>query len=266
VKCSMFRIAPIFEGLSERALLIVIDAKGGTGKSMSAQVAVHALGGRGHVECISTDTANSNLNQIGLATLPPVDLAERENIGHLLALADRVGVGESQFALVDTGARDEARLLPFLPGLARRLERNGARLIAVRPITLSHFCQANALQYGRQRPAGTSCIFVRNLGQGRDEKHFERWKESVERAEALRSGVVETTIDSLGPLIADNATSFNLSLEDVAHGDFRRAGADMDRAEKLFDKARQLFVAEFLEAHGERFRAALIKAAENSGL
>lgn len=260
----MFSIAPIFEGISKPALLAVIDAKGGTGKSTVAQISVHALGGRGHVECISTDTANSNLNQIGLATSPPVDLAEPENIGHLLALADRVGK-DSQFALVDTGARDETRLLPFLPGLAQRLKRNGALLIVVRPITLSHYCQANALHYSRQRPQATSCMFVRNLGQGREERHFKRWKESAERAEALRSGVVETMIDSLGPLITDNATSFNLSLEDVARGDFRRAGVDQDRAETLFDLARQLFVAEFLEAHGERFRAALTEAVRNSG-
>lgn len=260
----MFSIAPIFEGLPKRALVVVLDGKGGTGKSMIAQTFVHALGGRGHVECISTDTANSNLKQIGLTNLPAIDLAEQENIGHLLALADRLSVGERQYALVDTGARDETRLVGFLPGLAQRLERNGARLIVVRPITLSHYCQANALQFGRERRAGTSCIFVRNLGQGRDEKHFQRWKESTERAEALRSGVVETTIDSLGPLIADNATSFNLSLEDVAQGDFRRAGVDQDRAGKLFDLARQLFVAEFLEAHGERFRAALTEAVRHS--
>ncbi|MEZ2406098.1 hypothetical protein AB6806_04695 [Bosea sp. RCC_152_1] len=260
----MSRIERILESLPLCALVVVLNGKGGEGKSTIAQTFVHALGGRGHIDCISTDTANSNLNQIGLATLPPVDLAETENIGHLLALADRVGK-ESQFALVDTGARDEARLLPFLPGLAQRLKRNGAQLTVLRPITASHFGQANALSYSRQRPPATSCLFVRNLGQGRDEKHFQRWKESIERAEALRSGVVETTIDSLGPLIADNATSFNLSLEDVAHGDFRRAGVDQDRAEKLFDKARQLFVAEFLREHGERFRAALIEAARNSG-
>ena len=260
----MFNVPPIFDGLPKQSLVVVLDAKGGSGKSMIAQVCVHALGGRGHVECISTDTANSNLNQIGLATLPPVDLAEPENIGHLLALADRVGK-QTQFALVDTGARDEARLLPFLPGLAQRLKRNGAQLIVARPITTSHFCQANALNHSRQLPPATSCIFVRNLGQGREESHFKRWKESTERAEALRSGVVETVIDSLGPLIADNATSFNLSLEDVAHGDFRRAGVDQDRAEKLFDLARQLFVAEFLEELGERFRAALTEAVRNSG-
>jgi len=261
----MSRIERILERLPLRALVLVLDAKGGSGKSTAAQVTVHALGGRGHVECISTDTANSNLNQIGLTTLPPVDLAEPENIGHLFALADHVGK-ESQFAVIDTGARDEARLLPFLPRLAQRLKHNGAQLMVLRPITTSHFSQANALQYSRQRPPGTSCLFVRNLGQGREERHFQRWKESTERAEALRSGVVETTIDSLGPLIADNATSFNLSLEDVAHGDFRRAGVDQDRAEKLFDKARQLFVAEFLREHGERFRAALIEAVRNNGV
>jgi hypothetical protein len=238
----------LLEKRARKILALVLENKGGAGKSTIAQIVVETLrlnGERIHV--IETDTSNSSMATTGLATGAVASTREEGFEGALIEAIRMIDRQKVDHAVVDCGARDEADVMPLIPDLARDMTRIGGKLVVFRPITTNHFIQNNAVECARTL-AGTDAgvIFVSNISCGRRAEHFRRWYATKTFANLTEAGVVSMEIGDAGPVLADNAVSLGLSFGDVAMGNLDKAGRYAELARELFDDRLQFATASWL--------------------
>ncbi len=243
---------PMSEKLIERrarkVLALILENKGGAGKSTIAQIVIETLRLNGEkVHVIETDTSNSSMATTGLATGAVASTREEGFEGALIEAIRMIDRHKVDNAVVDCGARDEADVMPLIPELAQEMTRIGGKLIVFRPITTNHFIQNNAVECAKElRDTDAGVIFVSNISCGRRPEHFRRWYGTKTFNALTEAGVVSMEIGDAGPVLADNAVSLGLSFSDVAMGQLDKAGAYAALARELFDDRLQFATASWL--------------------
>lgn len=237
-------------------MVMVIEGRGGVGKSLMSSTSIEALGLADEtVHVLDCDSTNSSMSMIHNAHL--VNVRDVRFEGELLYAAERLRSGDFRHIVLDAGARDEVHIKPHLAALARELRSFGGRLVVVRPVTLSHFVQQNAISFVTEtKTDDIGVVFVCNLGQGRKLEDFREWKSTLAHADMMRRGVIEVHLEDAGARYSDQATSCGLSLADVALGRFEKAGEDADTARTVFERPDQLFLSRWLYRQTETFRRA----------
>lgn len=250
-----------------KLFVIVMDNKGGVGKSKMAEICHYALanpaGGTRKVYVGETDNANKTMNMTVGAEF--IDLDAVEWTGHLEDIGDRMAAGEFDHAVLDLGARDEAVVKKFLPEFVNILTHLGIRLVVVRPITLSTFVQNNASRFcSKTKTDEIGVVMVRNLSQGREEKYFADWMKTETRAAMIARGAIEIDMEDAGPRWSDEAIGFRLTFSDIAFGRFDKIQDEEFRelAIQVFTRPVQRFLTQWLKRQAQVFASALFKAAE----
>ena len=249
---------PLFDWLPLFTLFIVLDDKGGVGKSFIAQViaAIIRYFEVYKVRMVDTDFSNSISAQI-FKTTKMLNLDERVHIGVLMNIIKELMSGVFQHAVIDAGARDEGKVRKLLPWLAQLVRNAGGRIVVIRPITLSSHNQRNAASFmNLAAELGVPVVFVCNESQGRQPEYFDGWKATQTCASALEKGAVQISITDADVRYADEAVGFGLSMWDVAAGDFSKLefseelhpDADED-ARREFDERRANAEADLAAAH-----------------
>jgi hypothetical protein len=248
--------------ISAHIYAVVVEGKGGVGKSLNCMTFHHALSADGsRVAVLETDTTNSTMYSVGLAGGDPISTRDETMLGGLLEGVARIADGEADHVVLDAGARDEAYLMPLLPKLAHRLRQIDGHLVVIRPLTTSHFVLSNAAESAKTlKGSGISLIYSVGLWGGRTHKDYQGWFDSDERQAALVAGAVEIEVNSIGTVVADNMVGFGLSIMDVADQNFAKAGEYEQAARKMFTRPMILHVNEWLDEHVTRVRAGLIDA------
>jgi hypothetical protein len=244
-------------------MILVVEGKGGTGKSLIAQVCAAMIRDQkqhSRLLMVDTDSTNSSTKSIE-ADAEFAEFGKDEIRGVFVNVIAGLRSRTYDNVVVDTGARDEKHVIKILPWLSKALSDIGADLIVVRPITLSSQVQRNAVAFVLStRQLALKTIFVRNLGQGREPEEFEYWHSTKARAEALAAGAVECEMPDAGAHFADEAGGFGLSLADVALGNFSKAGEDADAASRAFNKNDQAWLSIWLDEQILAFRSAIAAA------
>ena len=95
-------------------LALVLEARGGVGKSTISQIVYETLRyDNPNVRVFETDTANQSMAAIGVGGAEmsaPIAVGAHHFAGHLLAVAGSIGTDEGQHSVVDFGARDEGKI------------------------------------------------------------------------------------------------------------------------------------------------------------
>ncbi len=243
--------------------LIVVDDKGGIGKSLIAQICGALLRHDDEfiVRMIDTDFSNSTTAQVVKDT-KMLDLGEQVAKGILLTLLKAVQSKLVQHIVMDVGAREEQPVRGLLPWLVQLVRRLNGRIVIVRPITLGSHNQRSAAAFmDLAEQLHLPVMFVRNQGQGRHNQYFRRWIQSETRTKAIARGAVETVLEDANVLYADEATGFGLSIADCALQDFSKL-SDEDRAEAeaFFDDDVAAHLNEWLRSTITAFGAAVEEA------
>lgn len=238
-----------FQWLTLFTLFIVLDDKGGVGKSFLAQVlaAIVRYFNGYTVRMIDTDFSNSSTAQIDGST-KMLNLEERLQTGILINLIRELASGTVSHAVMDVGAREEDKVRKLLPWLKTLVDKAGGRLVVVRPITLGSHNQRNAAAF--MDPAtelGIPVVFVCNEGQGRQPAYFDRWKSTETCRAALEKGAVQTFLTDADVRYVDEAVGLGLSMMDVASADFSKLAFNEVPDPAADPDARQ----EFDERHAE---------------
>ncbi len=264
---------PIFAWLTTFTVFIVLDDKGGVGKSFIAQVvaAIIRYFDKYDVGMIDTDYSNSSTAQIDQNT-KMLNLDEKVWMGTMIKIVRDLASQKIHHAVLDAGARDERKIRKLLPGLNDLVRNAGGRIVVIRPITLGPHNQHNAATFmDIAQDLKIPTIFVCNEGQGRYPEYFDTWKSTDTLGNAFEKGAVQTSITDADVRYVDGAVGFGLSMMDVATADFsklefneempsdadeearndfeqRRADAALDRtaAEELFTTDVIAFIAEWL--------------------
>ena len=245
--------------------IIVLDAKGGLGKSLMLQVAYEAVSGSDRkVLVLDADKVNSNLSRIGLSKKEDAVRADRKDFeGFLLDAAEQLELGLVQAVVVDSAAGGEEYFNKHLKELAKQIKLFGGRLIVIRPITTNPLNQDNAVAFGRDiMTDDMGVVMVRNLGQGRTEEDFAIWTESPERAEMLQRGMLEVDLEAAGALYSDLATGLEISIADIARKRPNEMGLKsrkLDIANRYFTRPVRLFIAKWMLRQTITFRDAFAK-------
>jgi hypothetical protein len=248
--------------ITARIYLLVIEGKGGVAKSFNTIIFHHVLAADGSkVGVLETDTTNSTMYSVGLASGDPISTRDETMLGGLMEGVAMIASGEAKHVVIDAGARDEAYLMPLLPKLQQRLRQINAHLVVVRPLTTSHFVLSNAAECANTlNGTGISLIYSIGLWGGRTRKDYQGWIQSDDRQAALDAGAVEVEVNSIGTVVADNMVGFGLSIMDVADQNFAKAGEYEAAARKVFTRPMILHINEWLDEHVTRLRAGLIDA------
>lgn len=245
-----------------RILAIILESKGGVGKSVLSQTVVAALSQDGkRVFVAETDTTNSTMNMIVGDSAQLIDTSRTEAEGYFAEIGERLINKEFDNGVIDCGARDEASIRPYLKDLAADLRRGGAHLVILRPLVLSHFVQMNVYSFVKEyKDDSMGVVLVRNLSQGRRLADFDEWRGRKTTAEMLAAGCVVCDFADAGVAHSDNVTSFGMSLADAAMGRFEKAGEHRQLAEQLIGRPVQLFLTKWMYRQTESLRSAIAEA------
>lgn len=236
----------------------VIEGKGGSCKSTTAATVALALisEGRRSVQIFDGDTTNSCMvSMFGEDRATLIDFSEPDAAAYL-----SVALRSTFDAFVlDTGARDEAKVLEVFADLAAKAAKSKIPLVQFRPVTLSSFVQNNAVSATRLlAPLGIKTVLVKVVAQGRTRQHYLEWDQSVAKADLLKLGAVEMEMTDLGVRLADEAAAFNLSFHEIAFAQFDRVPEQIrPLAVKLFDEHVQEHFAMWLDKNCRRVLDAL---------
>ena len=237
--------------------IAVLEGKGGVAKSTIAATSILALrsDGKRTVKIFDGDTTNSCMVSMFGDEATLLDFAEPDAAARLSVALRSV---YDSFVL-DTGARDEAKILEMFSDLAAKASKAKIPLVQFRPITLSSFVQNNAASAVRRlAPLGVKTVLVKVLAQGRTETHYRDWDSSKTKAELLKHGAVEMSMTDLGVRWADEAAAFGLSYHEIAFGQFDRVPEHLrGYATKLFDENAQEHFTNWLEKNCKRILDAL---------
>ena len=248
----------------KKIFCVVVEGKGGVGKSVAAQVAHAALGARGENVFIGeTDSTNSVMATIhGNAGAEMIDLSRVEAEGHFYEIAENLAAGDYDHVVVDTGARDEATLRPFLPALASQLAADGIGTSIIRPMVLAHFVQVNAYSFVKAvKNDHMGVVLLNNLSQGRKAVDFDDWLATeMYKTMIATPGVVACDLLDAGVCNSDNVTSFKMTLVDAAACDFTKAGNDEALARTVINRRIQLFLQKWLLRQIDILRPAIFSS------
>lgn len=252
-------------------LIIVLDGKGGVGKSVISGTVVFSFESLGALMAkFDTDTTNSTLTDMyGDSRL--IDVSKADWSAPITYAISQIATdGAPRMMLIDAGARDEARIKERLGVIATKMAAMGGRLLVIRPITTSNYAQTNAIEFAMATmKTDMAVVFMRIEAQGRTPSDFDDWKNLVALNEALATGAVDTFMSDLGVKHADNAVAYGLSFADVAMGNFEKLGEDEGRARRDLPPETQGWFLDWLVEHRERwlaaFREALVKRSHGSG-
>lgn len=244
--------------------LIVMDNKGGIGKSLISQIFANMLAfdEKYKVRMLDTDSSNSSTAQID-PEARMVLLNEKIGLGVVLRAFQEVADKLVNHIVMDVGAREEGAVKKHLPRWIQAITRLGGRVVVVRPITLGSHNQRNAADFMKFAVEhNIAVVFVRNEGQGRFPEYFDRWKKSETREKALEMGAVETYIEDADARYADEAIGYGISIADVATRDFSKIEKQEDReeAQKYFNEDIATFLNDWLRQSVLRFAAAVHEA------
>ena len=223
---------PDYDFLAALCVVIVMDDKGGLGKSLLAQIVAALLrsscSSESEVIMIDSDGNNSSSYQVD-PNARMLDLKNNKEAPFLQALR-KVQEGSCRHIVVDIGAREERQMIAMLSWLLTVVGKQGGRVMVARPITLGSHNQRNARQFMNMADKlGIPTIFVQNHGQGRDPEYFYDWQNSQTYAEATELGAVHTEMPNFGVRHSDEAIGFGLSIADCAMGDFSKIEDDEER-------------------------------------
>lgn len=243
-------------------LVLVMDGKGGVGKSVISGTVVFSFESLGEVMAkFDTDTTNSTLTDM-YRDARLIDVSKADWSSPIIqSIRDIEKDGCPRMMLIDAGARDEAKIKARLGIIATTMAAMGGRVLVIRPITLSNYAQTNAVEFA-EVTAGSdiAVVFMRIEAQGRQPEDFDDWNtsEALEKAEA--SGAVNTFMSDLGVRHADNAVAYGLSFEDVAMGRFDKCGEDEGLARKDFPPETQGWFLDWLDEHRTRWIPVFLEA------
>ncbi|KPH80804.1 hypothetical protein [Bosea vaviloviae] len=246
-------------------LVIVLDGKGGVSKSVISGAVVFGFETLGEVMAkFDTDTTNSTLTAM-YEDARLIDVHKADWSAPITYAISQIGNdGVSRMLLIDTGARDEAKIKERLPLIATKMAAVGGRLLVIRPITTSNFAQTNAIEFAMSTAnTDIGVVFMRVVAQGRTEDDFDEWLALSARKAALAAGAVDTFISDLGVKHADNAVAYGLSFVDVAMGRFEKCGEDENRARKDFNPEIQGWFMDWLDDQTQRWLPAFHQALRN---
>lgn len=209
--------------MSSFTIIIVLDDKGGVGKSIITQAVYQLLLFFDFKVALGdTDTHNSTSAQTSEGA-HMLDLRAKTSEGRLLRLLNSAFAKQIDHIVIDVGAREEAEIQALLPKLVEAAHKMGGRVVVVRPITLGSHNQRNAIRFMAVAEAlRIPTVFVRNEGQGRRPEFFDRWIASESRANALARGAVETVLTDADVRYADEAVGLELSFADCALQDWTK--------------------------------------------
>lgn len=236
----------------------VLEGKGGSCKSTIAATIILALRAdqKRSVRIFDGDTTNSCMvSMFGENEATLIDFAEPDAFAAL-----SVALRSSYDAFVlDTGARDEAKILEMYADLAVKAGKAKIPLVQFRPVTLSGFVQNNAVSSVRRlAPLGVKTVLVKVIAQGRTQKHYEEWNRSAARAEIIKLGAAEIEMTDLGVRWADEAAAFGLSYHEIAFGIFDRVPEHLrPLAIKTFTEEPQEHFSTWLDKNTRRIMDAL---------
>ena len=223
---------PTYEFLTTLVVIIVMDDKGGIGKSLLAQVLIALCRSQCDTEdevmVIDSDSNNSSSYQID-PNAAMLDLKRNREAPFLNAF-NKVREGKCRHIVVDVGAREEHQMIAMLPWLLAIVAKLDGRVIVARPITLGSHNQRNARRFmDVADKLDIPTIFVENEGQGRESEYFYDWRNSQTYAEASALGAVHTQLLDFGVRHSDEAIGLGLSIADCAIRDFNRITDEEDR-------------------------------------
>ena len=268
----------LYGWMSSFTIVVVLDDKGGVGKSLISQVAASLFEYFGFRIAIGdTDTNNSTSTQV-LANSHVLDLNEKKSSGRLLRLMAGAAANEFDHVVIDVGAREEAEIKTLLPWLVQAARKLRGRVVVLRPITLGSHNQRNACNFLNIAEAlQIPVVFVRNEGQGRQPEYFDRWLTTGVRSAALARGAVETMLSDADVRYADEAVGLGLSIAACALQDWsklmpREGMSDEDRkiaeqdvadASDFFSDDVAAFLGEWLRVNmcslGDAIEEAIVK-------
>ena len=246
---------PDYDFMAIFCLVIVMDDKGGIGKSLLAQLLTALLrcncDKEEDVLVIDSDSENSTSYQID-PQARMLDL-KRNREGAFLNAFKRVRDGTCRHIVVDVGAREEQPMTAMLPWLLSIVRRLGGRIIVARPITLGSHNQRNARRFmDTADHLDIPVILVQNEGQGRDGEYFEDWRNSRTCEQCLELGAAQTEMLDFGVRNSDEAIGFGLSLADCAVQNFEK----IDDVEER-ELAQNYFVDDICAMINERLRVCM---------
>ena len=246
---------PEYDFMAIFCLVIVMDDKGGIGKSLLAQLLTALLRCNcdrdEEVLVIDSDSENSSSYQID-PQARMLDL-KRNREGAFLSAFKGVRDGTCRHIVVDIGAREEQPVIAMLPWLLSIVRRLGGRIIVARPITLGSHNQRNARRFmDTADRLDIPVVLVQNEGQGRDGEYFEDWRNSRTCAECLEMGAAHTEMLDFGVRNSDEAIGFGLSLADCAVQNFSKIEDEEERA-----LAKRYFVDDICAMINERLRVCM---------
>lgn len=241
-----------------KQVFAVLGGKGGVGKTFTAVTTMSAMIARG-IEVVGreTDTTNSSLGQVGLCTEPPWDLRDVTSEGSIAQVVELYGAGYTGNVVIDLGARDEELFCRHVGWFAEGLKAKGAKFCVLRPLTLNIYTAGGAVDFAVRFPKIPQVLLL-NLGQGRQRKDFEMWDRSANREQVMRGLTVEMELKDFSPILADNATAFQLSLGDIIAGNFGGVDKEVQTyVTSIFTTGRRKFIEVYLNRYYLELTAAL---------
>ena len=257
--------------------VVVLDHKGGVGKSIMVQVTYETLcagesGATNKILVLDADFVNKNLSRVGLSAATDAVRADKKDFeGFLFEAAEQMEHGLVQGVVVDSAAGSEHFFHRHLPSLASYLKSFGARLIIVRPITTNPLNQDNCINFGRSSAMTNEMgvVMVRNFGLGREPEDYAVWMGSDERREMLEAGMVECDLEGAGALCSDLAAACEVSISDIALKrieDMNLTGRKLAVARQYFSRRFQLFVGRWMARQTMTFEHAFGEAVRRTFL
>jgi len=249
--------------------IFTMDAKGGICKSLVSELLSSAAVGAGlKVARADTDTSNSSFKTIYPDATFIVVAENNVKAGGDLAAAilDASDSGADLF-VVDTGARDEARIVQNFDQILKASAEIGGRVVVMRPVNLNLAVHNNALKFTQRfAPDGSvSVIFVPSVACGRSITDFDIvWTDlELHKTFLQLPNVAEFLLEDLGAVYAENMTLARCPLRDIVSGDFnidpKAPPIIRERLEKIYDRAARRHIANWLQIHEKRCLDALIK-------
>lgn len=245
-------------------LVIVLEGKGGVGKSVNADTANYIFASMGCVTLTAeSDGTNSIMSTIhdNVVFVNVMRPGWHTVIGkHLLRMGQP---GGPDVIVFDTGARDEVHVREKLAYFAQTMQAVGGQILIIRPITTSGSAQSNAIDFAKATAGtGIATVFMQIRAQGRTEEHFRRWSATGSLQKAKQIGAVDTWIDDLGVEEADEAIALGLSFASVATEKFDRSH-DPEAAKAYFDEEKVLWFQDWLETQKARWLPVFQQALAN---
>ena len=169
--------------------------------------------------------------------------------------------------IVDTGARDEARINRAFDEILKASAETGGHIVVMRPINLNLAVHNNALKFAEKfaTNGSVSVVFVLSVACGRSIEAFDLvWKELDQRKKFIElPNVAEFLLEDLGAVFAENMSLARCPLREIAAGRFNiapNAPADIPaRLQKIYDRAARIHIATWLKVHEERCAKSLVK-------